>query len=171
LSARHRARGHADDAFALVGREPERAEITRLLEAARDSRSGVLVLRGEAGVGKSALLDFAAGSAVGMRILRVVGVEPESDLAFAALHQLLRPVLPYVDRIPRVQAEALQIAMGIAPGIGWTRAAAWAAGGTPPARADGGMVAPQRLAARERTRRSRGGSLSLSRLGWCCSAL
>ena len=105
------------DEVELFGRELECAEISRLLEQAHGSRSSVLVLRGEAGVGKSALLAFAMRSASEMRILRVVGVEPESELAFAALHQLLRPVFPYIDRIPDVQGQALRIAMGIAPGI------------------------------------------------------
>jgi DNA-binding CsgD family transcriptional regulator/tetratricopeptide (TPR) repeat protein len=100
----------------LFGRESEVASIGRLLDDARRSRAGVLVLRGEAGSGKSALLDLALGRASGMRVLRVVGVEPESELAFAALHRLLHPVLLYVDRIPDVQAKALRIAMGIAPG-------------------------------------------------------
>jgi DNA-binding CsgD family transcriptional regulator len=105
----------------LFGRELECAEIAQLLEQARRSRSGVLVLRGEAGVGKSALLAFAMRNASEMRILRVVGVEPESGLAFAALHQLLRPVLPFIDRIPDVQADALRIAMGMAPGTAENR--------------------------------------------------
>jgi len=105
----------------LFGREAERAAIIALLEQAHRSRSGVLVLRGEAGVGKSALLQFAMRNADEMRLLRVTGVEPESDLAFAALHQLLRPVLPYVDRIAEVQAEALRIAMGIVPGAAENR--------------------------------------------------
>lgn len=100
----------------LFGRDLECAEIDRLLEGARRSRSGVLVLRAEAGVGKSALLDYALRRASGMRILRAVGVEPESELAFAGLHQLLRPVVPYIDRIPDVQAAALRGALSLAPG-------------------------------------------------------
>lgn len=105
----------------LFGREAERAAIIALLEQAHRSRSGVLVLRGEAGVGKSSLLQFAMRNANEMRLLRVTGVEPESDLAFAALHQLLRPVLPYIDQIAEVQADALRIAMGIAPGAAENR--------------------------------------------------
>ena len=100
----------------LHGRESERATIDGLLEGARRSRSGVLVLRAEAGVGKSALLGYALSRAGDMRVLRAVGVEPEVELPFAALHQLLRPVLPYVDRIPEVQAAALRSALAIAPG-------------------------------------------------------
>jgi DNA-binding CsgD family transcriptional regulator len=105
----------------LIGRVSECAEIAQLLEHARQSRSGVLVLRGEAGVGKSALLEFAANEASGIRILRVAGVEPESDLAFAALQLMLRPVLPAIDEIPDVQAESLRIAMGLAPGVAENR--------------------------------------------------
>jgi DNA-binding CsgD family transcriptional regulator len=100
----------------LYGREPERAAIDRLLEGARRSRSGALVLRAEAGVGKSALLDYARRRGADLRILQAVGVEPEIELPFAALHQLLWPVLPYVDRIPEVQAAALRSALAIAPG-------------------------------------------------------
>jgi DNA-binding CsgD family transcriptional regulator len=101
----------------ILGRESERAAIREILEQARGSRSGVLVLRGEAGVGKSALLDLALRSAPGMLVLRATGVEPESGLPFAALHQLLRPLLSRIDGIPPVQADALRIAMGVAPGI------------------------------------------------------
>jgi DNA-binding NarL/FixJ family response regulator len=100
----------------LYGREPERAAIDRLLEGVRRSRSGVLVLRAEAGVGKTALLDYARSRGADMRILQAVGVEPEIELPFAALHQLLRPLFPYLDRIPEVQAAALRGALAIAPG-------------------------------------------------------
>jgi DNA-binding CsgD family transcriptional regulator len=100
----------------LYDREFERAAIDRLLEQGRQSRSGVLVLHGEAGLGKSALLDYALGRSAGMRILQTAGVEPEIELPFAALHRLLRPVIPYIDRIPDVQAAALRSALAIAPG-------------------------------------------------------
>ena len=100
----------------LYGREPERAAIDRLLEGARRSRSGALVLRAEAGVGKSALLGYARSRGADLRILQAVGVEPEIELPFAALHQLLRPALVYIDRIPEVQAAALRGALAIGPG-------------------------------------------------------
>jgi DNA-binding CsgD family transcriptional regulator len=100
----------------LYGRESERAAIDRLLEEARRSRSGALVLRAEAGVGKSALLTYARSRGADLRILQTVGVEPEIELPFAALHQLLRPVFPYLDRIPEVQAAALRGALALAPG-------------------------------------------------------
>jgi DNA-binding CsgD family transcriptional regulator len=100
----------------LYGREAERAAIDRLLEDARRSVSGALVVRAEAGAGKSDLLGYARGRGAGMRILQAVGVEPEIELPFAALHQLLRPALPDIDRIPEVQAAALRSALAIAPG-------------------------------------------------------
>jgi DNA-binding CsgD family transcriptional regulator len=105
-----------DDGVWLHGRDVERAAIDELLEGARAFRSGVLVFRGEAGVGKSALLGYARTRGADMRILQTVGVEPEIDLPFAALHRLLRPVLAYIDLIPEVQADALRSALAIAPG-------------------------------------------------------
>src|SRR5687767_11446406 len=83
-----------------------------LVDGARSRRGGALVLRGLPGVGKSALLADAAARATGMQVLRVVGVESESPLAFAALHRLLRPVLPYLDELPAPQATALRVAFG-----------------------------------------------------------
>ncbi len=100
----------------LYGREAERAAIDRLLEGARRSVSGALVLRAEVGAGKSTLLDYARDRGADMRILQAVGVEPEIELPFAALHQLLRPALPSIDRIPEVQAAALRGALALAAG-------------------------------------------------------
>ncbi len=101
----------------LHGRRDELALLDELLEGARSGRAGILVIRGEAGIGKSALLDYAAGQAAGMRVLRATGVEAESELPFAALHQLLRPVLDRIARLPAAQAAALRAAMGIDTGI------------------------------------------------------
>ena len=84
----------------LYGRVAECAALERLLEEARASHSGVLVVRGEPGLGKSALLQEAVERAVGFRVLRAVGIESESELAFAALHQLLQPVFDLIDRLP-----------------------------------------------------------------------
>ena len=106
----------SSEAVQLYDREFECAVIDRLLEQARQSRSGVLVLRGDAGLGKSALLDYALSRSAKTRILQTVGVEPEIELPFAALHRLLRPVIAYIDRIPDVQAAALRSALAIAPG-------------------------------------------------------
>jgi DNA-binding NarL/FixJ family response regulator len=107
---------NAGEGLQLYGREAERAAIDRLLEEARRSRSGALVLRAEAGVGKSALLGYARRRGADMRILQAAGVEPEIELPFAALYQLLQPVFPYLGRIPEVQAAALRGALAIAPG-------------------------------------------------------
>jgi DNA-binding CsgD family transcriptional regulator len=97
----------------LYGRDRERAEIWALLEAARASRSGALVLLGEAGIGKSALLEDARDRAADMHVLSARGVESESELPFAALHQLLRPALRNLDRLPAPQAAALASALGL----------------------------------------------------------
>jgi DNA-binding CsgD family transcriptional regulator len=102
----------------LVGRRAETAAIDRLLAAAREGRSGVLVLRGEPGIGKSALLDEARERAADMVVLSARGVESESELAFAALHQLVRPALGRIDGIPPPQAAALRSALGFETGAG-----------------------------------------------------
>jgi hypothetical protein len=78
----------------LYGRDEQLAAIGRLLEGMRSGRAGSLVLRGEAGIGKTALLDAAGESATGARLLRVTGVESEAELPFAGLHALLRPADP-----------------------------------------------------------------------------
>ncbi|MDN5857468.1 MAG: LuxR C-terminal-related transcriptional regulator [Pseudonocardia sp.] len=96
----------------LHGRAAERAAIATRLDEAWASRGGALVLRGQPGVGKSALLDDAVDRAEGMRVLRTQGVESESPLAFAALHRLLRPVLAHLGRLPARQARALRAAFG-----------------------------------------------------------
>ncbi|HZV74439.1 MAG TPA: AAA family ATPase [Conexibacter sp.] len=99
----------------LHGRAAELAAIDRLLAGAREGRGGGLVLRGEPGIGKSALLgEAAARAARDMRVLHAVGVEGEASLAYAALHQLLLPVLDRLDALPAPQAHALRIAFGLA---------------------------------------------------------
>ena len=100
----------------LVGRTKEVGALEEVLAAARDGRSGVLVLRGECGTGKTALLDWAAGAAADMRVARVAGVESEMDLGFAGLHQLLVPLLDGLDRLPPPQRGALQAAFGVTTG-------------------------------------------------------
>lgn len=96
----------------LHGRDAERARVAALLADARAGTAGVLVIRGEPGVGKSALLHDARDAAAGMRVLSVQGLESEAPLAFAGLHQLLRPVLWLLERLPAPQARALRIAFG-----------------------------------------------------------
>jgi DNA-binding CsgD family transcriptional regulator/tetratricopeptide (TPR) repeat protein len=98
----------------LFGRERESARIDEVLEAARARRSGALVVRGEAGIGKSALLNAAIERAEGMQVLRVRGVESEVDVAFSGLHELLRPALSSIDAIPDRQAVALRAALALA---------------------------------------------------------
>ena len=93
-----RAVGRSAIEVLLYGRDPERSIIGGLLKGARESRSGVLVIRGEAGVGKSALLEDARERGSDMRVLACAGVEAESALPFAALHQLLRPVLRHLEK-------------------------------------------------------------------------
>ena len=98
----------------LCGREAECAQLSALLDAARVSRSCALVLRGEAGVGKTALLQEARAMASGMHVLAARGVESESELPFAGLHQLIRPALPLLEDLPGPQAAALRGALGLA---------------------------------------------------------
>jgi DNA-binding CsgD family transcriptional regulator len=102
----------------LAGRDAERADIAALLEAARGSSGGALVIRGVAGSGKSALLADAAASAADMTVLRTQGVESESPLAFAALQRLLWPLRKDVGGLPAPQRAALQAAFGEVEGEG-----------------------------------------------------
>ena len=97
----------------LVGREPDSARIDDLLDRARGGRSGTLVLRGETGMGKTALLDYAADRAEGMTVVRAMGVEYEAELEFSGLLELMRPLLDHLGEIPPQQAEALQSALGL----------------------------------------------------------
>jgi len=96
----------------LRGRRGECAVLGGLLAGVRGGRSAVLVLRGEAGVGKSALLDHAVASAADLRVVRAAGVEPEMGLAFAGLHQLCGPALDRLGRLPGPQRAALETAFG-----------------------------------------------------------
>ncbi len=96
-----------------MGRTAELAAIDRLLAQARSGLSGVLVVRGEAGVGKSTLLEHALERAEGFNVLRGVGIESETELAFAGLHQVLRRVLDRVGHLPTAQASALRSAFAL----------------------------------------------------------
>ncbi len=111
----------------LVGRDTERRAIERLVAGARIGQSGVLVITGEPGVGKTALLDDAAGHTAGMGVLRAAGSEPEQGIPFAALHQTLRPALGHIDQIPTPQADALAAALMLRPGATGDRFAIGAA--------------------------------------------
>src|SRR3954447_20218993 len=99
----------------LLGRDDERLALDRLLAQARQGRSRVLALVGEPGIGKTSLLDHAAASAEGMRVLRARGIQSEAEVPFAGLAELLRPALPALDQIPRPQARALAGALALEP--------------------------------------------------------
>jgi AAA ATPase domain len=100
----------------LRGRRRECHALDRLVEAARAGESQALVVRGEPGVGKTALLDYLAEHAGGCRVARVAGVEAERELAFAGLHQLCAPMLGRLQRLPTPQRAALRTAFGLGPG-------------------------------------------------------
>ena len=90
----------------LMDRHAEQAQLVQLVDA----------VRGDAGVGKTALLDFLAGQAAGCRVLRVTGVQSEMELAFAGLHQLCAPVMSRTGLLPPPQRQALRVAFGLSEG-------------------------------------------------------
>ncbi|MBV8217633.1 MAG: AAA family ATPase [Solirubrobacterales bacterium] len=100
----------------MAGRGAECARLDQALADARQRHSRVLVLRGEPGIGKSALLEYAAERAEGFRVLRAVGVQWEMELPFAALHQLCMGLLEARVRLPAPQGEALETAFGLSAG-------------------------------------------------------
>jgi len=97
----------------LLGRAGECARLDQVLGEAQHGLSGVLVLRGEPGVGKTSLLDYLAAAAPDFQVARVGGVQSEMELSFAALHQLLRPSLAAADELPPPQRDALRLAFGL----------------------------------------------------------
>src|SRR5947208_16062514 len=106
----------AGSAKVLHGRRVEREALGALLATVRGGQSRVLVVSGEPGVGKTALVESVIGSASGFRVMRAVGVESEMELAFAALQQLGAPVLDRLDRLPAPQRDALGGAFGFGAG-------------------------------------------------------
>src|SRR5271170_7849933 len=100
----------------LLGRQRERELLGRLLGAALGGDGGVLVVHGEPGVGKTALLDWTVEEGRQLRVLRTVGVEGEMELAFAALQQLCAPILDRADRLADPQRDALSVAFGLSAG-------------------------------------------------------
>jgi AAA ATPase domain len=90
--------------------------LDRLLQAVRAGASRALLVRGDPGVGKTALLDYLVEQAAGCRVVRAAGVQSETELAFAGLHQLLAPTLDRLERLPVPQGDALRTAFGIGPG-------------------------------------------------------
>jgi AAA ATPase domain len=101
--AQQRGKGFRGDGTGLLGRRAETAALDQMIAAVRDGESRVLVVRGDAGVGKSALLDHVASSTSNVRVLRAVGVESEMELAFATLHQLCMPLLDRLSHLPDPQ--------------------------------------------------------------------
>ena len=100
----------------LVGRRRESAVLDHMLQVVRSGSSSVLILRGEPGIGKTALLGYLVERASGCRIARAAGVQSEMELAFAGLHQLCAPLLDGLDRLPGPQRDALATAFGLSPG-------------------------------------------------------
>jgi DNA-binding CsgD family transcriptional regulator len=100
----------------MVGRRRERAAIDALIAAVRAGESRALVVRGDAGVGKSALVGYVAERATGCRIVHALGVESEMELAFAGLHQLCTPLLDRLESLPAPQGDALATAFGLRAG-------------------------------------------------------
>ena len=98
------------------GRTTERDRLARLLDQVRSGESAALVVRGEAGIGKTALLDQCAGMAAGFQVARIAGTQSEMELPFAALHLLCAPFLGKAEALPDPQRNALQVAFGLLSG-------------------------------------------------------
>jgi DNA-binding CsgD family transcriptional regulator len=109
------AAGAGRAARGLLGRRSECALLERLLDRARGGKSGALVLLGEPGIGKTALVEHAVAQAADMRVLPVTGLEAASDVPFSALATMLRPALAVLPRVPEKQRAALSSALGLAP--------------------------------------------------------
>ncbi len=100
----------------LYGRQAECETLAGLVNGVKRGESAVLVVRGEAGTGKTALLDYAAGLATGLRVGRAARAEPEAELAYSGLHQLCAPLLGQLQHLPGPQCDALRIVFGMAAG-------------------------------------------------------
>lgn len=100
----------------LFGRQDEQQRLAELCDRARAGESGVLVIHGEAGIGKTALLAEVLTKADGLRTIRISGAESEMELAYAGVQQLCGPILAYVDRLPDPQKNALRVALGLRDG-------------------------------------------------------
>ncbi len=100
----------------LIGRDPERGVLDRLLDDVRGGASRALVVYGEAGMGKTALLEYLAGRASDCRVVSVAAAQAEMEFGFAALHQLCVPVLDHLDAVPEPQRKALQVTFGLGAG-------------------------------------------------------
>jgi len=111
----------------LLGRDPERHQIEQALARARSGSSATLALVGEPGIGKTALLGYAAEQAAGMQLLRARGIESEAQIPFGSLLELIRPALVMLERIPPPRATALESALALRPGTARDRFAVGAA--------------------------------------------
>jgi DNA-binding CsgD family transcriptional regulator len=100
----------------LLGRQRERAVLERLLDTARDGHGAVLVVHGDPGVGKTALLQYAVEAGEGFRVVRTAGVDGEMELDYAALQQLCSPIMGFAERLPDPQRDALDVAFGLSAG-------------------------------------------------------
>jgi hypothetical protein len=100
----------------LPGRGNETGVLSKLLSGVRAGQGASLVLRGEAGIGKTALIDAVVADTPNVRVLRAIGVESETELGFGAMHQLCGPVLDLLPRLPGPQADALSIVFGLSMG-------------------------------------------------------
>src|SRR5688572_24385668 len=98
---------------AFRGRSSELKALDRLVAEARDGRGCVRVMCGASGIGKTALMRYAAEAASGFRLAQVSGIESERELPFAGLHQLCAPLLGHLDALPAPQQNALRIALGV----------------------------------------------------------
>src|SRR3954471_6711374 len=98
---------------AFLGRSGERDVLDRLLETPRGGRSAVLLIRGEAGIGKTALVRYAARRAAGFRVVQIAGVESEMELPFAGLHRLCAAMLDHLDALPEPQQNAMRVSFGL----------------------------------------------------------
>jgi DNA-binding CsgD family transcriptional regulator len=103
-------------AVKLLGRQRERAVLERLLDTARDGHGAVLVVHGDPGVGKTALLEYAVEAGQDFRVVRAAGVEGEMELDYAALQRLCSPILEFIERLPDPQRNALEVAFGLSAG-------------------------------------------------------
>jgi DNA-binding CsgD family transcriptional regulator/tetratricopeptide (TPR) repeat protein len=102
----------------LFGRQAECGRLARLVDGVRAGGNAVLVVHGEPGTGKTALLDFAAGLDTGLEVVRAAGAEPETELAFGGLHRVCAAMLHLLGRLPGPQREALEVAFGMRAGTG-----------------------------------------------------
>src|SRR5690242_20794644 len=101
---------------ALVGRRDEQQQLAELCDRARTGHSGVLVVYGEPGLGKTALLADALADAEGLRTIHIGGAESEMELAYAGVQQLCGPILANIDGLPDPQKNALRVALGLRDG-------------------------------------------------------